>query len=48
MIDSAPTTIMASIVQTTPKRVASGVDSGAAAIVAKPATAVLRPIIEAE
>ena len=39
---------MASIVQTTPKRAASGVASGAAAIEARPATAVLRPIIEAE
>ena len=39
---------MASIVQTTPKRMASGVASGAAAIEARPATAVLRPIIVAE
>ena len=45
---NAPTTIIASIVQTTPKRAASGVASGAAAIEASPATAVLRPIIEAE
>ena len=44
----APATIIASMVQTTPKRTASGVANGAAAIEARPATAVFRPIIEAE
>jgi hypothetical protein len=39
---------MASMVQTTPKRTASGVASGAAAIDARPATAVFRPIIVAD
>ena len=39
---------MPSMVQTTPKRAASGVASGAAAIEAMPATAVLSPIIVAE
>ena len=36
------------MVQTTPKRAASGVASGAAAIDARPATAVLRPIMVAD
>src|SRR6185437_2508597 len=39
---------MANMVATTPNRTASGVASGAAAIEARPAMAVLRPIIEAE
>ena len=36
------------MVRTTPKRMASGVASGAPAIEARPATAVLRPIMVAE
>jgi hypothetical protein len=44
----APARIIASMVATTPKRTASGMASGAAAIEAMPATAVLRPIIVAE
>ena len=39
---------MASIVQTTPNRMASGVAKGAEAIEATPAIAVLRPIMVAE
>ena len=45
---SAPAAIIISMVQATPRRVAIGVASGAPAIEARPATAVLRPIIDAE